>query len=36
MKTEYKPQEIEKIAQDFCELEQCFEVSEDSDKEKFY
>ena len=36
MKTEYKPQEIEKIAQDFWEHEQCFEVSEDTDKEKFY
>jgi len=36
MKTEYKPQEIEKIAQDFWEHEECFEVSEDSDEEKFY
>jgi len=36
MKTEYNPEGIEKIAQDFWEQEQCFEVSEDTDKEKFY
>jgi len=36
MKTEYNPEEIERIAQKFWEKEQCFEVSENTNKEKFY
>ena len=36
MDARYKPEQVEKNARDFWDRERVFEVSEDSDKEKFY
>lgn len=36
MDTSYKPQEVEEAAQQFWQKKQCFNVTEDLNKEKFY
>ena len=36
MDAQYKPQEIERDAQQFWEKNQCFKAVEDASREKFY
>ena len=36
METDYKPEQVERVAREFWDAERCFEVDESSDREKFY